>query len=67
MLALCQDSSGLARSVLAKLGGDDSWKSVCRTLRKRLLLLPKIDPAPDQVSLSKDLNKALTVSRVLEV
>ncbi|MEW5297915.1 MAG: hypothetical protein WDW36_001093 [Sanguina aurantia] len=65
-VVLFEDASGLARSVLAKLGGDGSWKSVCRTLRKRLLLLPKIDPAPEQVSLSKDLNKALTAASKMQ-
>ncbi|KAG1661522.1 hypothetical protein FOA52_000032 [Chlamydomonas sp. UWO 241] len=59
--ALFDDPNGIARSACAKLGGDLAWKSVGRVLHARLAKLPRVSPAPDDVSISpatKDVFKA---------
>lgn len=48
---------GLAHSTCLKLGGEEAWKSICRLLRRRLLKQPKIEPAPDEVFMGKDVRE----------
>ncbi|GAX82249.1 hypothetical protein CEUSTIGMA_g9677.t1 [Chlamydomonas eustigma] len=66
-VALFEDYQGFAKSSCIKLGGEDAWKSACRVLRARLHHLPKIDPAPDEISFGRDakevINKALKIQK----
>ncbi|GFH15140.1 ClpB chaperone, Hsp100 family, partial [Haematococcus lacustris] len=41
-----------------KAFGEQAWRSVCRVLRAKLAKLPKVSPAPEDLSPSKDAAKA---------
>jgi len=51
-VVMFEDAQGVGRQAVVKAGGDEAWKSLCRTLRRRLVRLPKIEPPPDEVSRS---------------
>lgn len=59
--------AGIARSTCVKVGGEEGWKSACRVLRRRLERLPKVQPAPDEVHMVKDIrevfNSALKIQK----
>lgn len=59
-IVLFEDTHGLARTAVSKAAGEEAWKSAVRTLRKRLVRLPKVQPAPEQVSPSRELSKVLS-------
>ena len=56
---LADDAGGVVPAALAKLGGDDAARSVSRTLKKKVVRLPSVSPAPDQLDLAPDFRKAL--------
>jgi ATP-dependent Clp protease ATP-binding subunit ClpB len=58
-VVLFEDPEGIAKQAVLKLGNEETLKSVIRVLRKRLVRLPAVDPAPDQVDLSADFRKLL--------
>lgn len=49
----------LTACTLCPATGTETYQSLLRTLRKRLVRLPTIDPAPDQVYPSKDFSAVL--------
>jgi ATP-dependent Clp protease ATP-binding subunit ClpB len=65
-LVMFEDAAGIARQAAVKGYGDDTYKSVCRVLRKRLVRLPKIDPAPDDVYPSKDFSALLKKAQKMQ-
>ena len=50
---------GIARQVLAAVGNEQTWQSVQRLINKRLVRLPSISPAPEDITASPDLQKTL--------
>jgi ATP-dependent Clp protease ATP-binding subunit ClpB len=48
-IAIFEDPEGVGKQAAVKAAGEDTWKSLLRTLRKRLVRIPVVDPAPDQV------------------
>jgi len=58
-IALLEDQEGVAKQAVVKAGGDEAYKSFVRQLRKKLVTLPKVEPAPDEVYLGNDLRKVL--------
>ncbi|KXZ42746.1 hypothetical protein GPECTOR_120g413 [Gonium pectorale] len=61
-----EEPQGIARSAASRVGGDETWKSCVRVLRKRLVRLPKVEPAPDSITPGRDLSKALTAAAKLQ-
>lgn len=65
--ALTHLHTGIARSTCMRVGGEEGWKSACRVLRRRLERLPKVQPAPDEVHMGKDIrelfNSALKIQK----
>ncbi|GLC34379.1 hypothetical protein PLESTB_000735100 [Pleodorina starrii] len=61
-VVLFEEPQGIARSAAARVGGDEAWRSCIRVLRKRLSKLPRVDPAPDNVSPGRDLTKMLAAA-----
>lgn len=57
-----QEPQGIARSAVLRISGEEAWRSSVRVLRKRLVRLPKVEPAPDQVSSGRELQKVLTAA-----
>ncbi|KAL6756651.1 P-loop containing nucleoside triphosphate hydrolase protein [Haematococcus lacustris] len=57
-VVLFEDPNGLAKSCVLKAFGEQAWRSVCRVLRAKLAKLPKVSPAPEDLSPSKDAAKA---------
>lgn len=53
-IAIFEDPEGIAKQATIKVAGDETYKGLLRVLRKRLVRLPQIDPAPDNVYPSKD-------------
>ena len=58
-IVLLEDQEGVAKQAVVKAGGDEAYKSFVRQLRKKLVTLPKVEPAPDEVYLGNDLRKVL--------
>jgi ATP-dependent Clp protease ATP-binding subunit ClpB len=56
-IVMVEDPEGLAKHAILKQGGDASYKSVVRLLRRRLVVLPKVEPAPTDVYLGNDTKK----------
>lgn len=53
-IAIFEDNEGIGKQAAVKSAGEETYKSLLRTLRKRLVRLPAIDPPPDQCYPSKD-------------
>lgn len=53
-IAIFEDNEGVGKQAAVKCAGEETYKSLLRTLRKRLVRLPAIDPPPDQCYPSKD-------------
>lgn len=56
---LFEDPDGIARLAVTNIGGDETWRSVCRVLSRRVQQLPKVQPAPSEVTPSKDFRNLL--------
>ncbi|KAI8113738.1 hypothetical protein M9435_003730 [Picochlorum sp. BPE23] len=56
-IVMVEDPEGIAKHAILKQGGDAAYKSLMRLLRKRLVVLPKMEPAPTDVYLGNDLKK----------
>ena len=56
-IVMVEDPEGIAKHAILKKGGDAAYKSVVRLLRKRLVVLPKVEPAPTDVYLGNDIKK----------
>jgi ATP-dependent Clp protease ATP-binding subunit ClpB len=61
-VVLFEDPEGIAKQAVLKVGNEETLKSIIRVLRKKLVRLPAISPAPDQVDLSNDMKKVLTAA-----
>ncbi|KAK9841119.1 hypothetical protein WJX74_000311 [Apatococcus lobatus] len=59
LIAALLAEDGIARQVLTAVGNEQTWQSVQRLINKRLVRLPSISPAPEDVSASPDLQKTL--------
>ena len=57
---------GIARQVLSQIGNDETWQSVQRLINKKLVRLPAISPAPEELSASPDLQKTLVKAGKLQ-
>lgn len=53
-IAIFEDNEGVGKQAAVKCAGEETYKSLLRTLRKRLVRLPAIDPPPDQCYPSKE-------------
>jgi ATP-dependent Clp protease ATP-binding subunit ClpB len=62
---LSEDQEGLARQALVKSGGDASYKSFLRLLRKRLNSLAKVEPPPADIYLGSELKKVFQAATQL--
>lgn len=58
-IVMFEDPEGMARQAVVKASGEEAWKSICRILRKRLVRLPKVEPAPDELYPSKEFSAVL--------
>lgn len=58
--ALVDDPEGVAKQALARVGDAETARSVSRVLKKKLVRLPIVSPAPDQLDLAQDFRKCLT-------
>ncbi|KAK9793452.1 hypothetical protein WJX73_009135 [Symbiochloris irregularis] len=58
-VVLFEDEEGIAKRAILRLGNEETLRSVLRVLKKQLVRLPSIDPAPDQADLSASLRKVL--------
>jgi ATP-dependent Clp protease ATP-binding subunit ClpB len=56
-VVMVEDADGIAKLGIEKSGGPESYKSVVRLLRKALVRVPKVEPAPEDVYLSADMKK----------
>lgn len=56
-IVMVEDPEGIAKHAIMKQGGDAAYKSVVRLLRRRLVVLPKVEPAPTDVYLGNDTKK----------
>ena len=56
-VVMVEDPEGIAKHAILKQGGDAAYKSLMRLLRKRLVMLPKVEPAPTDVYLGNDMKK----------
>ena len=56
-IVMVEDPEGIAKHAIMKQGGDAAYKSVVRLLRRRLVVLPKLEPAPTDVYLGNDTKK----------
>ncbi|KAA6429047.1 MAG: heat shock [Trebouxia sp. A1-2] len=65
-VTLLQDPDGLAKTAVGKVGSDETWRSINRVLQKRLVKLPSISPAPDDVFASNELRKCLQQASKLQ-
>lgn len=65
-IALFEDPSGVGKQAALKIGGQDAYNSILRTLRRTLEKQPTVSPAPDQVSISSDMRKALQQATKLQ-
>jgi hypothetical protein len=54
------DPEGVAKQALARVGDAETARSVSRVLKKKLVRLPIVSPAPDQLDLAQDFRKCLT-------
>ncbi len=57
---------GIARQVLLQTGNEETWQSVQRLINKKLVRLPAISPAPEELSASPELQKLLNKARKLQ-
>lgn len=58
-VVLFEDEEGVGKRAVLRVGNEETLRSVLRVLKKQLVRLPSIDPAPDQVDLSASLRKVL--------
>jgi ATP-dependent Clp protease ATP-binding subunit ClpB len=65
-LVLFEEPEGVARQVCLKVGSEDTWRSICRVLRKHLVKLPKIEPAPEEVFPSREYKTLLNQASKLQ-
>lgn len=56
-IVMVEDPEGIAKHAIMKHGGDAAYKSVVRLLRRRLVVLPKLEPTPTDVYLGNDTKK----------
>ncbi|GIL82494.1 hypothetical protein Vretimale_11933 [Volvox reticuliferus] len=61
-VVLFEEPQGLASSAAIRAAGEEAWRSCTRVIRRRLTKLPRIDPAPDTVSPSRELTKLLAAA-----
>ena len=65
-VTLFEDPEGLAKTAVGKVGSDETWRSIVRVLKRRLVKLPSISPAPDDVFASSELRKVLKQASKLQ-
>jgi ATP-dependent Clp protease ATP-binding subunit ClpB len=65
-IALFEDPSGVGKQAALKIGGQDAYNSILRTLRRTLEKQPTVSPPPDEVSISSDMRKALQQATKLQ-
>ncbi|KAK9810143.1 hypothetical protein WJX72_005514 [[Myrmecia] bisecta] len=67
-VVLFENPEGLAKQAVLKVAStpDETWLSILRTLRRRLVRLPSVSPAPDEVSISPDFKKLLTNAQKIQ-
>eukprot|EP00879_Flechtneria_rotunda_P018152 GHRR01019039.1.p1 GENE.GHRR01019039.1~~GHRR01019039.1.p1 ORF type:complete len:453 (+),score=145.18 GHRR01019039.1:304-1662(+) len=58
-IAIFEDAEGIGKQAAIKAAGDETYKSILRTIRKRLVRFPQIDPAPDNVVPSREFSAVL--------
>jgi len=61
-LAVPMFDEGLGKQAVVKAAGDEAWRSLCRTLRKRLVRLPKVQGDGD-VFLGQALNSVIKAAQ----
>jgi ATP-dependent Clp protease ATP-binding subunit ClpB len=65
-IPMLEDPGGIFKQAVIKASGQDAYAGLMRTLRKRLVRLPRIDPAPDDVFPSKDFSAMLKKAQKLQ-
>jgi ATP-dependent Clp protease ATP-binding subunit ClpB len=50
---------GIGKQAVVKAAGDEAWRSLCRTLRKRLVRLPKVQGSESEVFIGPQLSSVL--------
>ncbi|KAI8463666.1 MAG: P-loop containing nucleoside triphosphate hydrolase protein [Monoraphidium minutum] len=58
-LAVAMFDEGVGKQAALKAGGDEAWRSLCRTLRKRVVRLPKVQGADADVFLGPALGAVI--------
>lgn len=56
-IALFEDSDGVAKQVVLKVGGVETYYSILRVLRRHMATLPTQDPPPERAPPSRDFLK----------
>jgi ATP-dependent Clp protease ATP-binding subunit ClpB len=65
-IPMLEDPAGIFKQAVIKASGQDAYAGLMRTLRKKLVRLPRIDPAPDDVFPSKDFSAMLKKAQKLQ-
>lgn len=52
-LAIMDDAEGIGRAAVARAGGEEGAQSFGRVLKKGLVRLPRVEPAPTDIGLSR--------------
>lgn len=65
-VTLFEDPEGLAKTAVGKVGNEETWRSIVRVLKKKVVKLPSISPAPDEVFASSELRKCLQQATKLQ-
>lgn len=63
---LFEDPEGLAKTAINKFSNEETWRSVLRVLQRKVVRLPSISPAPDEVFASSELRKCLQQASKLQ-
>ena len=64
--ALFEDAEGLAKTAVKKFDTNDTWRAILRVLNRKLVRLPSISPAPDEVFASSELRKCMQQASKLQ-
>ena len=65
-ITLFEDPEGLAKTAIGKIASDETWRSALRVLKRKLVRLPSVSGAGEEVFASNDLRKCLQQATKLQ-